>query len=54
MLKTDDDCYVRASKLMNLVKKLGRDGEGMMYVGRQVLELGIIQRSSHHAAYMAG
>ena len=37
VLKTDDDCYVRVSKLVNLVRKLEREGEGMMYVGRQVV-----------------
>ena len=37
MLKTDDDCYVRVSKLVELVRKFERDGEGMMYIGRQVL-----------------
>ena len=36
VLKTDDDCYVRVSKLVNLVKKLARDGDSMMYAGRQV------------------
>ena len=36
VLKTDDDCYVRVSKLVSLVRKLEREGEGMMYVGRQV------------------
>lgn len=36
VLKTDDDCYVRASKLVNLVKKLASHGESMLYAGRQV------------------
>lgn len=36
VLKTDDDCYVRVSQLVNLVKKLSKDGDSMMYAGRQV------------------
>ena len=36
VLKTDDDCYVRVSKLVDLVKKLASHGESMLYAGRQV------------------
>ena len=37
VLKTDDDCYVRLPKLVEMVQDMGRrSGEGMMYVGRQV------------------
>ncbi|KAL0033279.1 hypothetical protein WJX77_001614 [Trebouxia sp. C0004] len=35
VLKTDDDCYVRVAKLVHLVQKLERDGQGMLYIGRQ-------------------
>lgn len=37
MLKTDDDCYVKVPKLVELVQQLERrSGRGMLYVGRQV------------------
>lgn len=39
VLKTDDDCYVRVAKLVHLVQKLERDGQGMLYIGRQVIDV---------------
>ncbi len=39
VLKTDDDCYVRVAKLVHLVRKLERDGQGMLYIGRQVIDV---------------
>ena len=54
VLKTDDDCYVRVSKLVNLVKKLARDGDSMLYAGRQVyIQISRFPDQSKHDVWAA-